>query len=119
MNKGFLINSVNKTITEVQVGDYKDIQSKIGCRCFDVVSIDDDNDVYVDDEGLLSIDDNSKFFGFKGHDIRLCGNGVVLGINQKTGDSKDCTITKEWLNENIVFFELNDCIPYLERVGIF
>lgn len=118
MKKGLLIDVKNEVITEVEIGDYKDIQKKIGCDLFDVVSIDDDNDVYVDDEGLLSVDENSKFFGFKGHHLKLGGNGLVLGINHKTGDSKNTTLTVENLKERIEFFNFQDTRGYLFSVGV-
>ena len=114
MKKGILIDVVNETITEVEVGDYKDIQKKIGCQLFDVVSVDDDNDVYVDDEGLLSIDDDSKFFGFKGSNVKFGGNGLVLGINHNNGESKNTTLTVEYLKERIEFFTFLTITSYLQ-----
>lgn len=119
MKKGILIDVKNETITEVQVGDYKDIQKKIGCDLFDVVQIDEENDVYVDDEGLLSVDKDSKFFGFKGSNVKLAGNGLVLGNNRNTGDSKNTTLTVEYLKERIEFFNLEQTKAYLIRVGMF
>jgi len=117
--KGFLINSKDGTITEVEVTDYKDIQKKVGCDLFDVVSLDENNDVYVDDEGLLNLDKDSKFFGFKGSELRLAGNGLVLGINNNTGDSKDTTLTVEYLKDRVEFFDYEQTRSYLYKVGLF
>jgi len=52
--KAILINPFNQTITEVEYsGDYKEIYKLIECSTFDCVNIDDDNTLFVDDEGLL------------------------------------------------------------------
>jgi len=119
MKKGILIDSKNETITEIEVGDYKDIQKKIGCGLFDVVTVDKDNDIYIDDEGLLSIDNDSKFFGFKGSNVKLAGNGLVLGINHKTGDSKNTTLTVEYLKDRIEFFTFLQTKNYLIQIGVY
>lgn len=119
MKKGILIDVKNETISEIEVGDYKDIQKKIGCELFDVVQVDEKNDIYVDDEGLLSVDEDSKFFGFKGSELKLAGNGLVLGINHNTGDSKDTTLTVEHLKERIEFFNFVQSIDYLMKVGVY
>ena len=119
MKKGILIDVKAETITEVEVGDYKDIQKKVGCNLFDVVQVDDKNDIYVDDEGLLSVDKDSKFFGFKGNRMKLGGNGLVLGINHNTGDSKSTTLTVEYLKERIEFFNFEQTKPYLMEVGVY
>jgi len=119
MKKGILIDVQNETLTEVEVGDYKDIQKKIGCDLFDVVSIDEKNDIYVDDEGLLTVTDKSKFFGFKGSRLKLGGNGLVLGINHNTGDSKSTTLTVDKLKERIEFFNFEQTKPYLIEVGVY
>jgi len=118
MKKGILIDVKAETITEVEVGDYKDIQKKIGCDLFDVVRVDNKNDLYVDDEGLLHVDKDSKFFGFKGNNMKLGGNGLVLGINHNTGDSKSTTLTVEYLKERIEFFTYYQTMPYLITVGV-
>lgn len=117
--KGFLINSKDETITVVEVTDYKDIQKKVGCDLFDVVQLDEQNDVYVDDEGLLNLDKDSKFFGFKGSELRLAGNGLVLGINHNTGDSKDSTMSIEFLKERVEFFNYEQTRSYIYKVGMF
>lgn len=119
MKKGILIDVKAETITEVEIGNYKDIYKKLGCELFDVVSVDDNNDVYVDDEGLLSVDEDSKFFGFKGSSVKLGGNGLVLGINHNTGDSKSTTLTVEYLKERIEFFNFEQTKRYLVQIGMY
>jgi len=108
MKKGILIDVLKKSFTEVEVGDYKDIQKKIGVRNFDVVEIDEANDVYVDDEGLLNLTQFTMFFMYKGFPNPIAGNGLVLGINHEDGDSISTTLTVEHLKENVTFYTMKD-----------
>ena len=53
--KGILINPHEETITEVEYsGNYKEIYDIINCRTFDVAMAKENNDLYLDDEGLLT-----------------------------------------------------------------
>ena len=53
--KAVLINSTDKTFTDVEFdGNWETISKMIGCKVFTVVSgLPSDDDVFVDDEGLL------------------------------------------------------------------
>jgi hypothetical protein len=71
-----LINPYNQTIKEaVYGGDYREIYDLIGCRTFDVVSLSDADDLYVDDEGLLK--DDNRYFSWSGRNF--AGAGLILG----------------------------------------
>ena len=51
-----LVNPFDETVKEaVYGGDYREIYDLIDCRTFDVVSLSDADDLYVDDEGLLKV----------------------------------------------------------------
>jgi hypothetical protein len=118
MKRGILIDVKNETITEVEVGDYKDIQKIVGCNLFDTIQLDENNDIYVDDEGLLSIDNDSKFFGFKGLDSKFGGNGLVLGINHNNGESKSTTFPIDELKKVVKFYNFIGSLPYLTKIGM-
>ena len=54
MTKAILIDSTNKTITEVEKGEgIEDIYKYLNCSTFTVVGLDKNVDCFVDDEGLL------------------------------------------------------------------
>ena len=70
--KGYLIDPKNQSMTEVEVGDYKDIQKHLNCRVFSSAdyylkrepfdrygSLNDS--LYIDDEGLLVDDEDTNF----------------------------------------------------------
>jgi len=97
-----LINPIDETITEVTFsGDYKQIQKAIDANCFGVVSIPNDDDIYIDDEGLLK--GNNYFFMHKDVPTPLCGKGLVLGANHDTGDSTSVHVTLKELKHSITF----------------
>lgn len=117
MKKGILIDVNNETVTEITIGDYTEINDKIGSRFFDVVRFNEDNDVYVDDEGLFNED--NKFFSIDENGYPLSGNGVILGIDPDTGESIDTTILIDDLKPLVKFYQRSDekIIKHLTRIG--
>ena len=104
MTKGYLINSTTLEISDIEVGDYTDIQKHIGCDHFDCVGLNRKGDtLYVDDEGLL----NGTDFGFivKGYDQPLMGNAIILGTNRYNGESEDTSLTTEQVFKMVSFFD--------------
>ena len=54
-HKGVLVDPYTKTITDVQVGDFKDIQKHLQCSMFCSGGYDEGGDaIYVNDEGLYT-----------------------------------------------------------------
>lgn len=83
--KAILINPKDKTITEVEhSGDFRAIYPYLGddVGTFDIVQPKPGESIFVDDEGLLKAEDGmeSHFFEWEGLTM-LCGNGLVLGVN--------------------------------------
>lgn len=82
-------------ITEIEIESWKDITPAIGdeCRVFDSVRVDDDNVLYVDDEGLLNgAVDRVGVFALRDYPQMLAGRGIIQGIDNDTGESTPCTI---------------------------
>lgn len=53
--RAILIDPFTETIVEVEFdGNYKSIYPLIDCETFDCVSVDKNDTLYVDDEGLLA-----------------------------------------------------------------
>ena len=65
-------------------GDYLEIQKEIGVDCFTCVDLDDNNSLFVDDEGLFK---NTDFFMVEGYPEPLAGNGLILGLDYETGET--------------------------------
>ena len=100
--KGILINPFDETIKEVvYTGDYREIYDLVECRTFDCVSLDNEDDMYIDDEGLLM--DNQRFFSINGRNYG--GKGLLLSHDDEgetTGTNLDLQMVKDmiqWLPE--------------------
>lgn len=103
--KGILIDVYNESVRQVEVDDKDTLQSMykhIRCSLVDRVSINDHDDIWVDDEGLLSLTEESKFFTWKGYDSVLAGNGLILGIDGM-GESIDPRITVDEVRSKVKF----------------
>lgn len=101
-NKAILINPTEKTVSLVTVGDFRDMQAKIGCSCFTTAGVQDNNDtLYVDDEGLLNGTD-VFFFNPDLYPQPLAGNGLLIGSNFE-GESVDVKTDVAKIAENTQF----------------
>lgn len=108
MKKCILIDVVNETITPVEIENGIDpIYKQLDCSTFEVVNIDGENDIYVDEEGLLNLTPSSKFFTFEGGHQPFAGHGLVMGFDDETGDSKDTTLTVEFIKSKVKFHTLD------------
>jgi hypothetical protein len=84
--KAILINPFNQTITEVEYsGNFKEIYKLIDCSTFDCINIDDDNTLFVDDEGLLQ---ENRYFHWKDY-TNLAGKALIIGVDYQTGEDCD------------------------------
>ena len=114
MKKGILIDVQNRTITEVEVtkdsndSELQSMYNHIKCGMVECVSLNDENDVWVDEEGLLTLSPFSMFFKTEGYHEFLCGNGLVLGFDEENGDSSDTTLTIDDVKSKVTFHTLNE-----------
>ena len=105
-HKAILIDSLNRTVNMCDIGDFRHIQSVIGCDCFGVATQLADNDViYVDDEGLLNVNAFTPFFTFEGAHQPFAGNGLICGGDDE-GETRDVKITVEEVKRKVKFHTL-------------
>lgn len=104
--KGYLIDPKAKTITHVRhdTKDYRQIYDLIDCKPspFTIVHLDDENMIFIDDEGLLK--NPRYFFNIAGYPQPLAGKGLVLGSNPE-GETVSATIEYEDLKKLITYSE--------------
>ena len=85
-----LVNPFDETVKEaVYGGDFREIYDLIECRTFTVQMIDEDNDLYLDDEGLL-VQGSQRYFEYKGLGT-FAGKGLIMAHDDE-GDSKATTL---------------------------
>lgn len=114
MKKGILIDVHNRTITEVEVtkdqegSQLQSMYKHIKCGIVECVSFNEKNDVWVDEEGLLTLTQFSMFFKIEGYPEFLCGNGLIMGFDDETGESVDTTLTIDEVKSMVEFRTLNE-----------
>ena len=71
------------------------IQHEIGCRYFEVVNLEDNIDVFIDDEGAINGTPLNLWLTILAHTLGtpavLFGNALILGINPTTGENISLT----------------------------
>ena len=109
--KAILIDPLDQSVSEVDYnGDYKELYNLLNCRTFDCVRINDTNDMYVDDEGLLK---NPNRY-FKYGQQTLAGMGLILAHNEE-GESVGTTLSSAEVFEKVEFLpEGHVEEPYME-----
>jgi hypothetical protein len=100
-----LIDPYKEEITNVEYnGDYKQIYEHIKADCFTLVRLHDNDDVFVDDEGLLRVTKDTKFFMFNEYPQPLAGYGLILG-NDEEGESIAAHHTAEFYRPKVQFLD--------------
>ena len=123
MEKGILIDVVNRSVTEVMVtkdnngSSLPSMYGHLRCEMFEVVSFFEQDDIYVDEEGLYRTENyDNGFFMFEGMKEPISGNGLILGIDHETGESEDTTLSVEYVREKVEFLSF---IPTPKNNGFF
>ena len=113
--KAILIDPFDQCVSEVDYnGDYKEIYKLTNCRSFDCVRLDDTNDMYVDDAGLLR--NPNRYFKMDGRTI--AGYGLILSHNDE-GESVATNLTSEDVYKKVEFLpEGHTEEPYMEFFSI-
>lgn len=108
--KGILIDSKNKTVTEVTIDEngenlLEQWYEHIGCDLVEVAhDISEHDSILVDEEGLFKTPNN--FFSYTGAHQPFAGNGLIVGRNED-GETVDCQITIEEATLNVLFLTQN------------
>jgi hypothetical protein len=110
--KAIIIDVIKEEIREVDIpqNNLDAIYQQLNCSCFDIVGLSYTESLYVDDEGLLKLNDNSKFFAIKGAYQPFVGNGLILGIDYNTGESINTSLTIEYVKSIVTFHTINEII---------
>ena len=123
MSKGILIDTENRTITEVEVvrneqgSQLQSIYNHVKCSMVEVVSYDDQNDVYVDEEGLLTMNEETKFFKLKNYPQPLAGNGLIMGFDNETGENGSTNLTIEEVKDMVTFMSAHEVAMSVRFAG--
>ena len=112
--KGILINPFDETIKEVNIsGNIEDIYLLTECNLFDIVSITPNEDMYIDDEGLLK--NNQRYFTLLGTGLNnFAGKALLLSHNDE-GETTSTNWTLQQVKNMVKFLpEGHKETPYME-----
>jgi hypothetical protein len=83
-------------VEEVEFKDWQDIAPLLNCRMFDIVSIDDVHQFYIDDEGLCVDDNENGYFQLTIENPPRIYAGKALFLDYTwEGESVDTSYTVE------------------------
>jgi len=110
--RAILINVTDETVRNVEIDNnnvLKDWYKKLGCQMVQVGHYFNEKDsIMVDEEGLFTMNDDSKFFSVEGGHQPFIGNGLVVGVNPMTGESTDVHISCEEVRAKVKFHTMNE-----------
>jgi hypothetical protein len=108
--KGILINPFDETIKEVMYsGNFREIYDLIDCRTFTVVRLNNVDDMFVDDEGLL-IDNRYFTIGNKNY----AGRALIMSHDDE-GDTVGTELTVQDIESVVQWLpEGHRETPYME-----
>ena len=109
--KAILIDVNQENVRQVEVDDKDVLRSwyrHIGCSMVEVAHYFNHHDsIMVDEEGLFSMNESSKFFTITDGHQPFIGNGLVVGVD-RNGNSVDTCITVEEVRSKVKFYTMNE-----------
>lgn len=110
--KSILIDVNNSEVKEVEINDKNVLlewYKTIGCSLVTTGCYINEHDdaIMVDDEGLLNIGKDTRFFTYEGAHQPFAGNGLVVGTSDR-GKTIAPQITIEEVRSKVKFYSLNE-----------
>lgn len=91
--RGILIDPFTRTVSEIETsGKLAEIYELLGVELVTVVSVGEDQSLFLDDEGLLVPKEEQEYWNWKGSNQPYAGRGLILGLDED-GDNIDATIS--------------------------
>ena len=125
--KGILIDSKNETFTDVEVDmNYgkdgnNDVHRMLPCRTFTISRYDGADEtsdtIFIDDNGLLNMKENTTFFYFAEANCVFVGNGIILGTDEE-GNTVDVKHDIAFYKKQVTFHSLKEAMvmfPYVRQ----
>lgn len=114
--KAFKIDAVNKTVTEIELEEGKTLrgmQAVVGGTITTAVILENEDTVFVHDEGLYLFPD---FFFIEGNGQPNAGNGIVTGCNAN-GKTVGVQSTLEEIRSRVRFLDKAQALELAEELG--
>lgn len=103
MKRGVLIDVAKMDVREVEFDGLDTMYKLIDCDMVECVSISRNEDLWLDEEGLMKNDGKGHFY-YKGHlSQAFKGNGLVTGGVDANGNTKACKLSVEEIRNKVIF----------------
>jgi hypothetical protein len=90
--RGILIDPFTRTVSDIETsGKLAEIYELLGVELVTVVSVGEDQSLFLDDEGLLVPKEEQEYWNWKGSNQPYAGKGLILGLDED-GDNIDATM---------------------------
>lgn len=105
------INAETQTITETQCNGLADEQAAVGGNIESAHYFENGVDrIMVNEDGLFSLPQDTGWFFVDGAFNPFKGNGIVVGVDEATGDTIDVKISIEDLREQVRFMSAAEVV---------
>jgi len=102
-----LIDPYANTVKNVTYnGDFRHIYELCQIRTFDFVPLQNTDDLFVDDEGLLNLTPETRFFAIDGETGPIAGRGLVLNHDSQ-GESISAKFDATHYSFKVKFYSLD------------
>jgi len=109
MKNALFIDSTNKIVQEVEIDGYEDIRKTVGGWIEVATRFKNEDVIYVNEEGLLNVTEETGFFTVEGGHQPYAGHGLLVGTKEGTeGEDGDCKTTLEELKAKVKFLSRED-----------
>jgi hypothetical protein len=109
--RGILIDAWGNDVREVTLIDEASILEQmyelIGCSTVECVHLPNGNDLWVDEEGMLFLTQESRFFVY-GKVMPIHGRGIILGLDRNTGECKSTKLALEDVTDSVDFYSIEE-----------
>lgn len=100
----------NRVVREIELHSddelcLRDMQHAVGGHIEKVTILDNNDTLFVDEEGLLKGPHADQFFTFEGYPEPLCGNGLIAGWRPEDGETIAAKSPLEEIQKRVTFVE--------------
>jgi hypothetical protein len=109
--RGILIDPFTRTVSEIETsGKLAEIYELLGVELVTVVSVGEDQSLFLDDEGLLVPKEEQEYWNLKGSNQPYAGRGLILGLDED-GDNIDATMSGVEVAMLVTFLDKEELDP--------
>jgi hypothetical protein len=109
--RGILIDPFTRSVSEIETsGKLLEIYELLGVDLITAVSLNENQSLFLDDEGLMVPKANQEYWNWKGSNQPYAGRGLILGLDSD-GDNVSTTMSGLEVAALVSFLDKEDIDP--------